>query len=121
MGKKIHNRIRSSVKDSLPVVVYRLTLRVQCRNGFDFWPGTGRAAVTPYSDQCQLPVLPEGPDARTVLPSASTAQSIVANFSVSQCSSDVHWQLTPRRWVTSARRFETTCYSHLKLSKFPRR
>jgi len=84
MGMKIHNRIRSSDKVSLRVVVYRLTLRVQCRNGLDFWPGTGRAAVTPYTDQCHFPALPEGLEARTVLPSASTAQSIVASFSVSQ-------------------------------------
>jgi len=81
MGKKIHNRIRSSDKVSLRVVVYQLTRRVQCRNGLDFWPATGRAAMTPYTDQCLLPELPE---ARTVLPSAATAQPIVASFSVSQ-------------------------------------
>ena len=66
---------------SLPVnTLCSMQKRIRFLAGYCQRTGDAAKSPVPYIDQCQLPVLPEGHDARTVLPSASTAQSIVASF-----------------------------------------
>ena len=71
MGKKIYSR-----NSELAIGVHRFTVHVRCRNGFSFWPDTGRAVLTPFflltavTFECK----------RTVLSSVLTAQSMTASF-----------------------------------------